>query len=187
MILTYYSDMSAAWYVSEQVKHKVSQLNGIPADNFFTKSNLEVEAMLRRAVQPLDALQFVEILQSLVKITLPKDVRNSNVDYNTLYTSFLVYTSQFRLVVKFLTYEQEAFALPPLEKKNHGLIHYYLLGLPRNFGETYYNMMIKAKELEKCHTFEKFASIFENYVKTYGYDPYITTKPVESQGHFKDF
>jgi hypothetical protein len=150
--------ISVGWNISSPIVHLLANLNNMSEESFRLSSNLKIEMILRKAVQPKSAKEFIENIQRLVKFKLPKDIRTSNLTFEVVYNQFLIYSSRFRKLVDFMTGDQEAKELPPLDKKSKGLIHHYLKGLPETFGKTYYDILLSGKTLEKCKSLEAFVN-----------------------------
>ena len=172
--------ITVGWNISESIVHLLANLNNISDATFRMLPNPKIEQILKKAVQPRSAQEFIENLQKLVKFKLPKEVRSTNVTFEIIYKQFLIYSSRFRKLVDFMTGDQESKELPPLEKKNKGLIYHFLAGLPETFGKHFYDILLTSKTLEKCKSFDAFVNEFERAVLEDGYKPYSNNKPVDS-------
>jgi hypothetical protein len=150
--------ITVGWNISESIVHLLANLNNISDATFRVLPNSKIEQILKKAVQPRSAQEFIENLQTLVKFKLPKEVRSTNLTFEIIYKQFLIYSSKFRKLVDFMTGDQESKELPPLEKKNKGLIYHFLAGLPETFGKHFYDILLTSKTLEKCKSFDSFVN-----------------------------
>jgi hypothetical protein len=91
--------ITVGWNISESIVHLLANLNNISDATFRVLPNSKIEQILKKAVQPRSAQEFIENLQTLVKFKLPKEVRSANLTFEIIYKQFLIYSSRFRKLV----------------------------------------------------------------------------------------
>lgn len=172
--------LNMAWNIDETIAHLIARINFMDLNKFRSLDNIECEKLIRIAVQPQSSADFLQTLKT-VKLRMPTDQRVSHLSFEKLYRSYLVYSSRFKELYEFMMNGQDPSLIPPIEKKNNGLVLIFLQGLPKTFADIFYNILLKRKYFEKNpeKDFSNFISYFESMVKLYGYDHYVKYKSLE--------
>ena len=144
--------------------------------NFHTLSNEEIYDAIRKAVQPAESATFIRNMEKLCKFNFPPNFKVQLQSFPFLYEQYLIYSERFKMLVQYMTVDQDKKDLPDVTNKDGGLIKRFLSGLPNCFSKHFYGIM---KGNSKTYTsINTFIDEFSSSVHEYGFKPYESVKPL---------
>ena len=166
--------------IAERNSHLVARANDMTLDQFRVLSNAYCERLLRLQVQPKSAVEFLELMKT-VKFSISEDIRTTQVTFEIIYTSYLVYSSAYRELYEFMNNGQDEDLIPPIDIRKKGLVFFFLNGLPKTFSDVFINILNREGFFysKPAPTFIQFLDRFETVVREKGYKPYVAFKQIE--------